>query len=76
MLDGCVQCSCLPAYGFRYPLGVVPAPISEMGPLGPVRAGGELLAGALLAPPVPVLEEGALAARAGELSAWLVGRGV
>ena len=39
-----------------YPLGVVPAPISDIGPVGPVRAGGGLLATELLAPP-PVLEE-------------------
>jgi hypothetical protein len=39
-----------------YPLGVVPAPISDIGPVGPVRAGGGLLATELLAPP-PALEE-------------------
>ena len=53
--------------GRRYPLGVVPAPISDMGPLGPVRVGGELLGAGLLLPPVAVR-----AAGAGELSAWLV----
>jgi hypothetical protein len=39
-----------------YPLGVVPAPISDIGPVGPVRAGGGLLATELLTLP-PVLEE-------------------
>ena len=57
--------------GRRYPLGVVPAPISDMGPLGPVRAGGELLRAGLLLPALAVLED-VLAAGAGELSAWLV----
>jgi hypothetical protein len=38
-----------------YPLGVVPAPISDIGPVGRVRAGGGLLATKLLAP--PALEE-------------------
>jgi hypothetical protein len=61
--------------GLCYPLGVVPAPISDMGPLGPVRACGALLAAGLLAPALLVLEA-ALAAGAGELSAWLVSRGV
>jgi hypothetical protein len=46
-----------------------------MGPLGPVRACGALLAAGLLAPALLVLEA-ALAAGAGELSAWLVSRGV
>ena len=58
-------------WGRRYPLGVVPAPISDMGPLGPVRVGGELLGAGLLLPPVAVLEDVG-AAGAGELSAWLV----
>jgi hypothetical protein len=57
--------------GRRYPLGVVPAPISDMGPLGPVRAGGELLAAGLLLLVLAVFED-LLAAGAGELSAWLV----
>jgi hypothetical protein len=58
-----------------YPLGVVPAPISDIGPVGPVRAGGGLLATELLAPP-PALEEEELTvlakdgwAGAGELAA-------
>jgi hypothetical protein len=42
-----------------------------MGPLGPVRVGGELLGAGLLLPPVAVLEDVG-AAGAGELSAWLV----
>jgi hypothetical protein len=42
-----------------------------MGPLGPVRACGALLAAGLLAPVLLVL-----AAGAGELSPWLVSRGV
>jgi hypothetical protein len=42
-----------------------------MGPVGPVRVGGELLAPGLLAPAMAVLED-VLAAGAGELSAWLV----
>jgi hypothetical protein len=45
-----------------------------MGPLGPVRACGALLAAGLLAPALLVLE--AALAAAGELSAWLVSRGV
>ena len=72
----------------RYPLGVVPAPISDIGPLGPVRVCGELLgAGLLPPPPLPLLAaalppppllvlEETLAAGVGELSAWLVSRGV
>ena len=59
----------------RYPLGVVPAPISDIGPLGPVRVCGGLLAAGLLPPPLLVLEE-TLAAGVGELSAWVVNRGV
>jgi len=46
----------LPSCSIGYPLGVVPAPISDIGPVGPVRAGAALLATELLAPP-PVLEE-------------------
>ena len=53
--------------GRRYPLGVVPAPISDMGPLSPVRAGGELLRAGLL-----LLALAVLAAGAGELCAWLM----
>ena len=34
--------------GFGYPLGVVPAPISDIGPLGPVRVCGELLGAGVL----------------------------
>jgi len=60
---------------FVYPLGVVPAPISDMGPLGPVRGCGVLLDGGLLPLALLVLE-GALAAGAGELPAWLASRGV
>ena len=74
MLDDFVQCPHLPARGLRYPLGVVPAPISDIGPLGPVRGGGELFDAVL---PLPLLVlDAALAAGAGELSVWLVGRGV
>jgi hypothetical protein len=61
--------------GFVYPLGVVPAPISDMGPVGPVRAAGVLLVAGLLPPALLVLAE-ELAASAGELSGWLVSRGV
>jgi hypothetical protein len=75
VLDDFVQRPYLPARGPGYPLGVVPAPISDMGPLGPVRACGALLAAGLLAPALFV-REAALAAGAGELSAWLVSRGV
>jgi hypothetical protein len=46
----------LPSCSIGYPLGVVPAPISDIGPVGPVRAGGGLLATKLLAL-LPVLEE-------------------
>ena len=69
------KCPYLPARGLGYPLGVVPAPIRDMGPLGPVRARGELLGATLLPLPLLVLEE-ALVAGAGEVSAWLVTRGV
>jgi hypothetical protein len=57
--------------GLRYPLGVLPAPISDIGPVGPVRHGGELLAAGLPLPALAVLED-VLAAGAGELCAWLV----
>jgi hypothetical protein len=62
-------------FGLRYPLGVVPAPISDIGPLGPVRVCAELLGAGPLPPPLLALEEG-LVAGAGELSAWLVTGGV
>ena len=66
----------------------MPAPISDIGPLGPVRACDELLAtGVLLPPPLLVLTAGlllppllvlvdALAVGAGELFVWLATRGV
>jgi hypothetical protein len=57
--------------GRRYPLGVVPAPISDMGPLGPVRVGGELLGAVPLLPALAALDD-VLAAGAGEFCAWLV----
>jgi hypothetical protein len=65
----------------------VPAPISDIGPVGPVRACDELLATGVLLPPLLVLAvglllppllvlAGLLAVGAGELSVWLVTRGV
>ena len=65
----------------------MPAPISDIGPLGPVRVCDELLAAGLLAPLLAVLAGGLLApplvvlaaagaAGAGEVSVWLVSRGV
>jgi hypothetical protein len=58
-----------------------------MGPLGPVRAAGALFVAGRLPPPLPALVaellsaallalDEALTAGAGELSAWLVARGV
>lgn len=48
-------------FGRGHPLGVVPAPISDIGPLGPVRGCCELPGGGLLPPPLLVLAGGLLA---------------